>query len=215
MEFVSALFGWGLGILGTLLLAVWSERKRKRRIVIALKCEIERAKILLVYAYYRLEGEFGNPNREMIRWCVSMLSDMSLTGFDADIRSNLQKWAEAPTEQISQYYEMKRQERFRGRSIRHIDLPFLQSKTGDIDFLKSETLDCVLNLYAKVSSYNELVDECRQYFNMTFDSSLSEVNHAKTNQNLDDCYRKLAKHSQYAAELADKAVTSLGRLYKT
>ncbi len=171
------ILGWLLGLLSPLIVRRINRFYSKRELYDGIKTEIVECQFRIVLLAYLLASRAGKFDREFLEWCLPYLEkyqgDEPKEMMIKAIRSSL----DLEDEEIRRVIELKRSEETgRGLNLKKFHLPFLGSKIAEISSFKINLQNIVYELTSRIQLVNEEIESAIRYFNMTFDSSISDEN---------------------------------------
>jgi len=195
--------GWLLGLLAPEIVYKIRTGRRLKAIERGLLAEVRDAALRIGLAASRIDehlGNFGRENLEARRKIYMNFGndnakaienlDALLAKSDADLallKTNLVVAASA------------------GLGLRKQRLPFIDSKINELELFGELRMSQLLDFRAQVEQFNELVEDSRMYFKMTFD--VTGQNHAIVTNNLTATYSNVMKKAENvvtrAARIAD------------
>lgn len=197
---IYTLFGWVLGVLGTLILERLKRRRVKKDFVKSVCAQFKEVVPRLAGTYYSMKSNLGELDRDVLNWIKSVrsqgyqfLEDKTVEGID--------KFLELDDEQIRDLNQLIKQKTPKVSSLRKHNVPLLQENISSISLLDSNLQHSLLDIRTKVNWLNEIVDQHNFFFEKTFDSGISDENWKIIDSNIRNGYEQLGKWCRRISEL--------------
>jgi hypothetical protein len=212
----SVLFGWILGITGTLGVERYNEWKRRRRFVAGVRIELARLQAGMAVIFWNLSDREGAIGREEIKWVTSRTERAVDDEAVASFRANFSKASDFSDDYIAALKAAGRKRKQQAVSLRTYTLPFLEANLSELASIADPpTVSSLLNVRTQLNIYNEVVEETRGFHRMTFDSSLTPENHQKVLTLVEGGYGALLKRAKWIADHLESALSSKPLMNRT
>ena len=183
------ILGWCLGILSPLIVDYIRKHRTKVDVKNAIVGELEELSFRLLMLVYDLSRHVGEFNRDTIEWLLPYVESYEGVHQDNALLTALRKFRQLTDEQLLELGENNNA--LRAKSLKKYDTPFLDLKLDFISFYPSSTQKQLLEIRSQNKMLHEMIDESRDYFKMTFDSTIGKDNYSIVTKNLDGIYRSI------------------------
>ena len=95
-----------------------------------------------------------------------------------------------------------------GISLRKYDIAFIESQLDKLGRLDVETHRLILVIRSRLGYLNEMVEEARAYFRLTFEN-ISDKSHEQVMNNIDGVYRAYGENARDLVDLIRQALQRL------
>jgi len=200
------ILGWLFGLLSPAILEAIRKRREAKEIKFALQAEIQELQYHLVHTICLIEVLYGKADRQLFEWARSATKhyrSVNSSEILLKLAHEQPSFTEEKFEQI--LCSLKNQPR-NGLSIKKLSTPLLDSRLTSLVWFNKKLRSQFLEMKNRIGIINELVDESRAFFNLTFQSNIHPGNYENANENLARTYR------QYAAQA--RAIVNLIREIK-
>ena len=210
LNWTSILFlflGWLLGLLSPVITDMIRSRRLMKEITKGILAELEEFRYDLVAKTYSLSLHVGSFDREFLKWVRSTMEDCKTVRYqDQKVRmlsgvTELLKCKDGDMQEVTEYFIS---DGTSARSLRKMELPFLDAKLDFISKFEINVQQNLLEIRTRVRTLNELIDESHEYLRMTFDSTISEENQERVQLNLDTSYVKINEQARLIADRIGK-----------
>ncbi len=195
--------GWLLGFLSFFGTEKLRRRMLRKEVKVGILSELREAAIRAGLSASLIYRDLGMLNRELLEW------DQEVCSLDSDglyvgekVIEARKKLLELNDDQLS---ELAREVRSRrtsdALSTKKINLPFLQSKLGDLALLDIKFQARIHQIRAQVDILNEEIELGRFYFQKTFELRSDPDNLAVIKNNYDANLKNTANKSRHVANL--------------
>ena len=116
--------------------------------------------------------------------------------YDSEKSNFIDKLLELDDEQIANLDPYQKNFSENSFHIPFVKLPFIDSNISYISLFHTEYQRQILDVRTQVHFLNEQIEQTRYFYKMTFDGNISDDNHAKISQNLNNTYLKIAQTSR-------------------
>ena len=96
-----------------------------------------------------------------------------------------------------------------GLNLKELALPYTQTKLTDLELFSEAGRRRVLEILSRIRIFNQHVEESRFFFKLTFESGISESNHASASIQVEAAYDAASQQSRLIVELVTLALKEL------
>jgi hypothetical protein len=93
--------------------------------------------------------------------------------------------------------------------LKKYDLPFIDSQIGQLSKFDPEVRQALLHIRGRLSIINEQIDEARELFRLTYDSSLTRESRQAVMRNIENAYGQIGQQAKMLADLISKTLPLL------
>lgn len=197
---IYTLFGWVLGVLGTLILERLKRRRAKKDFVKSVWAQFREVVPRLAGTYYSMKYNLGELDRDVLKWIKSVRSQ-GYQFLEEKTVEGIDKFLELDDEQIRGLNELIKQKPPKVSSLRKFGVPLLQENISSILLLDSKLQHSLLDIRTKVNWLNEIVDQHNFFFEKTFDSGISDDNWKIIDSNIRNGYEQMGRWCRRISEL--------------
>lgn len=202
------ILGWALGLLTTIILDTYRDWRESTITRPALLEELHELRQRLVHHVFLIKDRHGVVDHEFITWAQSALKQYRGVNVDstASLVQNLATLLDLPKEEVDVIAQATKQQKDSHRQIglRKHSLPMLEANIGAIRNLDPILRGKILEIKTRVDFLNELIDEARYYFKLSFESGITSDNYNIANQNLIGTYVFYAARAKNIVDLIGK-----------
>ena len=139
----------------------------------------------------------------LIIWVQNHLEKYKSGYLKEETIENIKKLSQFTDEQFDEISKRAKSEKEIGYALKTFSTPFLDSRIEYMPLLDFESQNKISQIRSSIYTINEDIEECRYYFRLTFDSSLSPENQQIIRKNLDDKYRWISREAKKIVEKID------------
>ncbi len=183
MEVFLVLIGWALGILSTIIVDYWRQYLRKKKFVSAVNTELSELQPRLLYTVYRIAEKYGGFDRTFLDWFLPLATKYESWEDYRQINQDIAALSDMDEAKLEIWLERRRESGLSDIALKKFTLSYVSSRTPDFELLPIDSARRVFDIITRLDLINQNVDEVRQCFLMTFDSSLSPENYKAVNNN--------------------------------
>jgi len=193
--------GWLLGLMGPIIVDSIRKRRDIREIRAALNTEVHELQYRLAGVAYFVEMRYGEVNRKFLEWLKPILANYKGLNPTSDILKSIETQLTLSDDQIHALAQHSKAAPEGGLTLKKYQLPLLDSSISSLASLSTDLQNHLLELKTHLGLLNEEVDQARYYFDLTFQSSITNENRARVNENLISCYMKYGSRARQIADL--------------
>jgi hypothetical protein len=205
---IYALFGWVLGVFGTLLVERLKRRQVKADFMKNVSAQFKEIVPRLAGNYLLLKINLGEMDRDALNWIKNVRSQGYKFLEDKTVEA-INKFLEMSDEQIRAVNQLTKQKPTKASFIKKFSLPLLTENISSISLLESNLQHSLLDIRTKISWLNEMVERHNFYFEKTFDSGISSENREIIDSNIRDGYTEFGNWCRKLSELIMNSLKEL------
>lgn len=201
---VLLLVGWLLGLLSPAIIESISAKRKLEPIKKQVRTELDEISRQLICITFLCAKDTSNLNTELITWCSKELSRLGSTDETQKIAESLKCFSKKTPSEIQAINNNQATKNFEGRSLKKYELPYTMAHSTFIHNFNIETQAVIWEVANRVQLLNQEVDVVRQYMFMTFDVSITGVNHIRIVSDLKKKYLFISKSCRAIVNVANK-----------
>jgi len=183
MDFFSILFGWLLGICGTLILEYYRIIRKRNSIIKSLYVELENIHFIISNIIILIGLKLIKLDKELITRIETSITSYK-EGENKIILSNrIQKFKNKSDKELKEFCISQ----YKGNisnEYKKYSLPLLSTYLNTLYILPDTTQQLLSELYSKLETVNQTIESHWYFFTKTFDQSLSEQDRIAVENNL-------------------------------
>jgi len=184
--------GWLFGLLAPAIVAAIRDKREAEVIKTALLEELHELRQRLVHNVFIIERKHGSVNHDFIKWAQLVLKQYKGVNINSteSLTQNLSTLLNLPKEEVDAMAQSlkENQDSPRNTDLRKHSLPMLEANIQAARNLDPILRGKILEVKTRVGFLNELIDEGRYYFKLTFEGGITPANHQIAKQNLIDTH---------------------------
>lgn len=192
------IFGWFLGLFSPLIVDWLRKWRENRTLKSALFTELREARCRLLLLVYRVESSYGELNHEFFEWAQSILTEYEGIHNIKSLLDTIGPLLKLSPEEMKVYSQYAKQKKQLNSvlSLKKYSLSFLDSSLPSLAKFDAILQSQLLEIKTRIGFMNELVDEARYYFRLSFQNDISSRNYEIANIHTTDCYRIYASQAR-------------------
>ena len=183
--------GWLLGMLSPAVVGKIAQSYRKDRLFNAMKAELEDFKYRLVLAHILLTQRHCEINKEYLNWVRPYISGYKGNIETKPVLTMIDTMLQASDAMFTTLLAAFQAEKGQGMILKQYKLSLLDSNIEKISIFPISVQTKIHELVNQINIINQDAKSNNEYFNMTFDSSISVANHRRLIANIDAQYKYL------------------------
>ncbi|WP_116811182.1 hypothetical protein [Steroidobacter cummioxidans] len=192
--------GWLLGLFSPVIVDAIKRRRENREIRDALRIELSELRYRLACAHYFIQMRFGTVDRALLSWVSPILKNYTGLNPSENISKSIEMQLSLDDGQIAALARNDKASPDAGLSVKKYTAPLLESKFALLSGLDTPLQNRLLEIRTNLNLLNEEVDQSRYYFQLTFNSGVTENNRSRAVDNLGQCYLNLASRAKNVAD---------------
>ena len=191
----SIMVGWLFGIASPLIIDKIKGYSKKKSLIKGLLSELDEVQFKLACVAHTLGLRYGKFDREFLLWLQSIFLfyigiDNRKDSLNKSVGENLKL-----SDQDIKSYVLAERNNFEGvgLNLKAYRLTFLNANIKELPLLKTEPQRLLLDLSTRLEMINEEIEASKKYHLMTFDSKITDQNHQRINQLINQKYSDIQK----------------------
>ncbi|PIR69675.1 MAG: hypothetical protein COU47_01110 [Candidatus Niyogibacteria bacterium CG10_big_fil_rev_8_21_14_0_10_46_36] len=188
MEIVILILGWALGLLSVVLSDFYRDWRENKIARPALLEELHELRQRLVHHVFLIQHKHGTVDHKFIKWAHSALTQYKGANINSteSLINNLTTLLNLSKEEVDAIAQATKQQKDprRQTGLRKHSLPMLETNMETVRKFNPILRGKILEIKTRVDFLNELIDETRYYFKLSFESGITPENYQIANQNL-------------------------------
>ena len=196
--------GWLFGMLSPLIVDKARRERERKEVRVGIVTELLELQFRLAFVVYLLSIRHGTRDKEVINWLLPRVEQYPGAREEkAELIDGLKFLAARSDEEIKKLTLIGQSND--PKSFRKLAVPFLDSKLNYLSSFSVSFQYEILELRTDIGLYNEMVDEARLFFGLTFNPSSMDVNADVINSNLEQRHRSIEMYAKRIVEKVEKA----------
>jgi hypothetical protein len=199
----------GLGLFSPIIVDFFKSYYRKREFVTALRVELEDLQFRLAISSLSLLMSRGSLNKDFARWALQIIDRYPGYEPSEGVQKFLHQFLDADDSTNSHLSGFARAKEGVGSTLKTFQAKFSESNLTELSKLPVKTQRRIHEMRNQLSMLNQDISRSDTYLTMTFNSSLSETNHKRVNDDLNGIYKAVQDRCK---SLADRVGSILSEL---
>jgi hypothetical protein len=191
--------GWLLGLLAPVIVEKVKAEREAGAVTAAIKNELNEVAYRMVLTAYNTLMHLGMVDRDFLKWLQDSITLYQGTEPKESIVKSIEMKLSLTPEQFSAITASEAAQGVRSLVLVKFAVPFVDARVSAFHSMTSTVQIQLLSVRADVRLLDDLVDQSRTYFNLTF-GKLEEANYATVVENLRGVYMQYAKRCRIAAD---------------
>src|SRR5215469_15541054 len=189
--------GWLLGLVAPLVSDRITEgRQTRKELIPGVRSDLIELQFKLGFLRYCLAIRFGTYNEEFLKWLKPIVDDYNRIYPDEKVFTEIDERLKMTDAQLTTLAQALQDDASKaGISLRKYDTAFIESQLDKLGRLDVETHRLILVIRARLGYLNEMVDEARVYFRLTFEN-ISDKNHEQIVDNINGVCRVYGENAR-------------------
>jgi len=183
--------GWVLAVIGTPVIEHLKRNPEIKKTRIALANELYELQYRLALTYYYLEIRYGTFTQADAVWLNEIVAKYNGVQVIENIKA---RFLDLVTATPAAFNALLLAERGTPNAslLKKVGLTYLDSRITTISWFRSDEISRLTVLKNQLAILNEIVDDSRYFYNLTF-QNITDENHATAANSVRDAYRNYAK----------------------
>lgn len=211
MEHVTYIFiGWLLGLLSPIIVSYFKGKIRTDEFKKSAISELKDMQMRLSISSFILKSKYGSVKPEYVQWLDETLSNYP--GFEKletakKMFSKLSSMDEDEfSSAIDEYNSLEQRD---SSTLKKYNIMYVRQHIGELSKLPSAVQLKFYELFQNIDIINQRVETVSTQSNMTFDSSITEENHARLKENIKQAYLDVGNSCERAARKINDIVLDI------
>ncbi len=200
--------GWLFGLLSPAITNEIKNRREANALKTALLTELHELQYRLVLMVFRIESKYGQLNHDFFKWAQGVLIDYKGVNSSEVLLNTIGPLLKLTGEEMKTYVEYAKQgdQLKSALSIKKYSLPLLESSFASLSQLNPILRGRLLEIKNHIGFMNEIVDDARYYFKLSFQNGISQDNYAIANANMIDSYKTYSSQARVVVSIVTKII---------
>lgn len=200
------ILGWLLGILSPAIVTAIKDKREGLVVKKALLAEFEELKFRLLLNVYTIESKHGELNHDFFAWAQSVLVGYKGINSSESLLGTIGPLLKLSKNEMASYTQMTRMQRAAksGISLKKHSLSMLSANIGILAKFDSVFRGRLLEIKTRLEFLNEMIDEARYYFQLSFQNGITPENYEIANTNMIQTYKFYAARARDIVDMIGK-----------
>ena len=192
------IFGWLLGLLSPAIIAIIRDKREAKIIKAALISELQEFRYRLMLNVYLIESKYGTLDHAFFEWAQFILIEYEGVNSSESLLKTIGPLLKMSKDEMAKFTEMAKQQRKpnSGISLRKNSLYLLETNMGVLAKFDSISRGRLLEIKTRVEFLNEIIEDSRYYYQLSFQNGISSGNYDIANSNMIDSYKFYASRAR-------------------
>ncbi|MFA6486158.1 MAG: hypothetical protein WCT40_02220 [Candidatus Magasanikbacteria bacterium] len=179
MEVVYILLGWLLGILSPGIVSYISNRYKKTALQNIVIEELRDVKKRLVFIPLKVYPAYGELTEKHYLWIKEQTGNFTELVFDDEEKKKLNELLKQniSIENVVKLFNSNKISENPAFHFKKLETSIIDANQNNFDILDKQFITKILEIKFQVRVFNEEVQSASEFLKMTFDSSITEINH--------------------------------------
>ncbi len=191
------MFGWLLGMLGSLITEAIKKRIENRKVKVALAAELKEVSYQLATQSFLLRIELGALDRPYLQWFKGVISKYSGPQRMPSAHDKIDQLLRASDTELSALANGFRSPATKAVAVSKIIVPLLDARVSSLSYLENRVQILLFDIRSNINHVNDLADQARYYMNLTF-GKLEGNNHQTVISNYNSSIQRYAEKAERA-----------------
>lgn len=206
MEILLLILGWLFGLLSPAIVDAIRNCRDRKVVKGVLLSELHELRYRLMMHVYQVESKYGNLNHGFFEWAQSVLTEYSGINSSESLLNTIGPLLKLSEEEMAAYAQMARAHRqsHGGLSLRKHSLAMMDANLKSVGDFDPIFRGRVLEIKTRLEFLNEIIDDTRYYFQLSFQNGITPENYQIANANLIQTYKFYAARAKDIIEIIGK-----------
>jgi hypothetical protein len=206
-ELLYLLLGWCLGLLGPRVIDTIKAHYDRQKLALAIRAEAQDLQYRVAASSFLIAQRFGCVTREYLTWIKPKLVAYAGNEPSDYVKTFVEMLLEASEEQLAGIAERTRANPGEGLSLKVFAANLVDSSLASIHEFSPEYQRLIHEFRNHLSITNQEIERAQEQLHMTFDSSMSEANHARLIVDLTARYKNIEGMCRRLCDRLDPLIT--------
>jgi hypothetical protein len=203
--------GWLLGLVGPAIQERIRRRYQSGRIRSAIISELTQLREQCASTTVTIETKAGRLSKDLLTWHRSVHGDHPLPP-PLDQLTQITERLECVDDAVFAELALRlKSPPGAGINLKELDLPYTKVKVTDLELFSESGRRRILEILSRIRIFNQIVDESRFFFKLTFDGGISQENHASAQAQVQSSCDSGSQQSRLISDLVGLALKELQR----
>lgn len=200
------LLGWLLGLLAPAIVDAIKNRRETKTIKTALFTELQELQYRLVLMVYRIQSKYDNLNKNFFQWAQNILSEYKGINSSNSLVETIGPILKLTDEEMKVYSQVAKEGDLpnSGLELKKFSFSLLDSSLLLLSKLNPILQGHLLETKTHIGFMNEIVDDSRYYFRLSFQNDISTANYNIAKNNMINSYKMYASQARVVIDLISK-----------
>ncbi len=198
--------GWLLGMLSPIVVDAIRRRREVKEVKIALLTELSDLQFRLANTVWITSIRTGQYNRSFLEWYKPIIERNSYLHKLENVLKTIESNLQMSDEELFLAQAKLAASETGGLGLKTHRAPLLDSKIGQLGYLPVSLQSILLEIHSRLFILNEEIEQYRFYFQQTFSSSISDVNHTLIVKNIEGSYNAVRQQARMISDFIDRAI---------
>ncbi|TSC83339.1 MAG: hypothetical protein G01um101419_22 [Parcubacteria group bacterium Gr01-1014_19] len=184
------ILGWLLGLLAPGIVALIRDKREGNIIKKALVSELHEFRYRLMLNVYQIESKYGRLDHDFFEWAQAILVDYEGINSEESLLNTIGPLLKLTKDEMKQFAQVAQQQRKpnSGLSLKRHHLVLLDTNIGALAKLDPIFRGRLLEIKIRVGFLNEIIEDSRYYYRLSFQNSISAENYKIADANMVESY---------------------------
>ncbi|MFH1062036.1 MAG: hypothetical protein V1747_04025 [Candidatus Omnitrophota bacterium] len=198
--------GWLLGLLAPTIVDSIRKDYQKKNIQTSINSELKDIQYRLGCFVFLINRRFGIFDRQLLIWISKIFNTYRGAYYDKKLLEALESQLRLSDEELSNIGIIIRPAGSEFLPLSKSTTYFLDSHIGNLLMFSPNYQSKIIEIKTQLDLLNDLVENSRLYFRMTFDQSIGTDNQNIVRKNLERCYASIADKAKTIADSIDNCI---------
>lgn len=200
------LLGWLLGLLAPAIVDTIKDKREAKTTKVALFTELQELQYRLVLMVYRIESKYGNLNKEFFQWAQDILVEYKGVNSSDSLMKTIGPLLKLTNEEMTVFSQLakERSNPNTGLELKKFSLSLLDSNLQLLSKFNPILRGYLLEVKTHIGFINEIVDDSRYYFRLSFQNNISAGNYETAKNNMINSYMTYSSQAKVAIDFISK-----------
>jgi len=188
---VTLILGWLFGLLSPAIVDAIKNQRETKVIKKSLISELQDFRFRLMLNVYTIESKYGELNHEFFEWAQSILVAHKGVNSSESLLNTIAPLLKLSKEEMATYALLTKQQKISnsGLSLRKHSLSLLDTNVGALAKFDPIFRSQLLEVKTRIAFMNEIIDDTRYFYKLSFQENISEKNYEISNSNMISQYK--------------------------
>ena len=193
------LLGWLLGLLSPVITTAIKDKREGEILKKALESELQELRYRLMLSVYLVQFKYGTLDHEFFEWAQSILTKYKGINSGDSLLKVLGPLLKLGKNEMAMYVEKAKEKEKPGSglSLKKYSLSLLDTSMASFSKFDPIFRSHLLEIKTRIGFLNEIIDDTRYYYQLSFQNGISSENYAIANTNM------INSHKFYASRARD------------
>ncbi|MDF3024724.1 MAG: hypothetical protein K0R10_2085 [Alphaproteobacteria bacterium] len=189
-----------MGLFSQVIIDLYRKNRDAKETLRSVVIELNELQYKLAVTTYTMDLKYGRLEKDFIITLQDILNGYKGLHKTRNIKKLIDLQSELPDEKIKEFCDTQLAENGDGSLLKKIPTPFLDSKISSLGLVKEKFRNQLLEIKANIGMLNEIIDDSRYFFNLTY-QNISPENHDKAVKAVNDSYLNYSKRAKFIISL--------------